>query len=121
MVELLKKHVPVLEGKEIGILGLAFKADTDDVRESRAIKITDALLREGARVKAYDPLAVDNFKKLFPQIEYGNATKVLECEAILILTDWQEFNNLDYRRKIVIDGRRIPKAQEARIYEGVCW
>ena len=96
-------------------------AGTDDIRDSRAIIIVQALLDEGARVSAYDPLAVDNFRKLFPSINYASMEEVLKCDAILIITEWPEFYDLDYRGKIVIDGRRIEKAREARIYEGVCW
>jgi len=120
LVEALKKHVP-LKNSVIGLLGLAFKPGTDDVRSSSAIKIVEALLQEGALVKAYDPLAVKNFSKLFPRIEYVTKEEVLNSDAILIVTEWEEFNNLDYRGKIVIDGRRVLKAKEARIYEGVCW
>ena len=120
LVESLKKHVP-LKDAVIGLLGLAFKPGTDDVRDSRAIKIVEVLLEEGAVVKAYDPLAVKNFSKLFPQIEYVTKEEVLNSDAILIVTEWEEFNNLDYKGKIVIDGRRVAKAREARIYEGVCW
>ncbi len=119
-VELLKKHIS-LKGASIGLLGLAFKPGTDDVRESRAIMIVRALLEEGATIKAYDSLAVENFKRLFPQIEYVSKEDVLNCDAILIITEWEEFNNLDYRGKIIIDGRGVLKAKEARIYEGVCW
>jgi UDPglucose 6-dehydrogenase len=122
MLGLLKRHIPVLEGKVIGILGLAFKPGTDDVKESKAIEIVEALLDEGAQVRVYDPKAMPNFKKLFPhQIEYSTPEGVLTADAVLILTDWDEFNNLNYRNKIVIDGRRILKAKEARVYEGICW
>ena len=121
MVHLLKKHIPSLKGRRIGILGLAFKPNTDDIRDSGAIRITNALLAEGARVRAYDPKAMENFRRLFPQIEYSAADGVLDSEAILILTDWEEFEHLDYKGKVVIDGRRVEKAREARIYEGVCW
>ncbi len=120
LVELLKKHV-VLKGATIGILGLAFKPGTDDVRDSRAITVVQNLLQEGAMVKAYDPLAGENFKKLFPQVEYVNKEEVLNSDAILIVTEWEEFNHLDYHGKKVIDGRRILKAREASVYEGICW
>jgi len=120
LVESLKRHVP-LKDAVIGLLGLAFKPGTDDVRDSRAIKIVEVLLQEGAIVKAYDPLAVKNFSKLFPQIEYVTKEEVLNSDAILIITEWKEFRTLDYKGKIVIDGRRVAKAREARIYEGVCW
>ena len=122
MLELLKRHIPSLEGKVIGILGLAFKPGTDDVRKSKAIEIIQALFDEGAQVRAYDPRAVANFKKVFPNhIEYTSPEEVLAADATLILTEWDEFSNLDYKNSIVIDGRRILKAKEARIYEGICW
>ncbi len=121
MVELLKKHVPDLRNRAIGMLGLAFKANTDDIRESRAIRVVDALLKEEAKIKAYDPIAIENFKGLFPQIEYTSPEEVLESEAILILTDWEEFEHLDYKGRTVIDGRKTAKAREAKVYEGVCW
>ena len=120
LVQLLQKHIS-LKGACVGLLGLAFKPGTDDVRDSRAIGVVQALLQAGATVRAYDPLAMENFKKLFPQIDYVTIEKVLNCDAILIITEWEEFNDLDYTGKIVIDGRRIAKAREARIYEGVCW
>ena len=120
LIELLKRQL-TLKGANIGLLGLAFKPGTNDVRDSSALKIARALLQEGAIVKAYDPLAIENFKRLFPQIEYVSKEDILSCDAILIITEWEEFNSLDYRGKIVIDGRRILKAKEARIYEGICW
>ena len=120
LIDLLKKHIP-LNGATVGLLGLAFKPDTDDVRNSRAIKIAEVLLKERAVVKAYDPIAVSNFRKHFPQIEYVSREEILNCDAILILTEWEEFEKLDYRGRIVIDGRRISKAREAKVYEGVCW
>ncbi len=120
LIELLKKHI-LLNGATVGLLGLAFKPGTDDVRDSRAIRIVEALLKERAVVKAYDPVAISNFKKLFPQIGYVSREEILNCDAILITTEWEEFNELDYRGRIVIDGRRILKAREAKIYEGVCW
>jgi len=120
LVELLKRHI-ALKNSTVGVLGLAFKPDTDDVRDSRAIKIVEALLQEGALIRAYDPMAASNFRKLFPEIEYVTPEEVMNSDAILIVTEWDEFNQLDYRGKIVIDGRRITKAKEAKIYEGICW
>ncbi len=122
LIELLKKHMPSLKGKKIGVLGLAFKPNTDDIRESRAIPIIKQLHKEGAIIKAYDPKAMDNFRKLFPDLVYcKNADEALESDAILITTNWDEFKKLNYKGKIVIDGRRILQAKNARIYEGVCW
>jgi len=122
MIGLLQRHMDIA-GKTIGILGLAFKPDSDDVRESRAIPVIGALRKKGAKIIAFDPVATDNFRHLFPDISYMKRAKdVLAADAVLIVTEWKEFEDLDYRGKIVIDGRRIGKAQhEAKIYEGVCW
>ncbi len=122
LITILQKHIPRLKGKTIGILGLAFKPDTDDIRDSRAIPIVKELLKKGAVIKAYDPQAMDNFKTLFPTIEYcKKATDVFVSDAILITTKWKEFTTLDFQGKIVIDGRRLDSAKNAKIYEGVCW
>jgi len=124
LVELLKKHIPNLKGKTIGILGLAFKPNTDDIRESRVIPIILKLVEEDAQIKVYDPKAMDNFKQQFPKIKIhycSSAEEVLNSEAVLITTIWDEFIDLDYSGKIVIDGRRLENAKSAKIYEGVCW
>ena len=124
MLELLKKHVEDLEGRKIGILGLSFKPETDDIRESRAIPIVRDLIKNKAKVIAYDPIAINNFKKLFPGIKYASSSSEVlkKCDIILIVTEWNEFKKLDYSGKIVIDGRRIKEAAKtAKIYEGVCW
>ena len=125
LLKILEKYVE-LEGSIIAILGLAFKANTDDVRESRAIPIIKELLKRGAKIKAYDPMAMENMKKIFPEIEYCNSIeKAIEnADACLILTDWKEFEEINFdamKRKIVIEGRRILKNKEGIIYEGVCW
>jgi len=124
LVELLKKHITNLKGKTIGILGLAFKPNTDDIRESRAIPIILKLIEEGAQIKVFDPKAMDNFKQQFPNIKIhycSSSDEVLDSDAVLITTIWDEFKNLDYNNKLVIDGRRLKEAESARIYEGVCW
>jgi UDPglucose 6-dehydrogenase len=122
LIAMLKKHLDI-RGKKIGILGLSFKPDTDDIRESRAIPVVISLLQDGAQILAYDPMAVPGFSRLFPDIDYAKtADEVLSSDAVLIVTEWSEFSELDYSGKIVIDGRRLVKAQsEAAVYEGVCW
>ena len=64
-----------------------------------------------------------NFQKYYPDysIEYTTPDKVLIADAVLIITEWPEFEKLDYTQSIIIDGRRVEKAKEARIYEGICW
>jgi UDPglucose 6-dehydrogenase len=122
MIELLKQHTSI-ENKSIGVLGLSFKPETDDIRESRSIAIVEALIKNNAKVIAYDPKATDHFKELFPQITYADtADDILNADAILITVEWDEFNNLDYTNKMVIDGRKIAQAQkQAKIYDGICW
>ena len=122
LLELLTAHVPNLDRKTIGLLGLAFKPNTDDVRESRAIPIVETLLRKGATVLAYDPMAMGNFRKIYPQINYvPTAADALAADAVLITTEWKEFESLNYSGKTVIDGRRIEKARDGSTYDGVCW
>jgi UDPglucose 6-dehydrogenase len=122
LIALLKKHISI-RGKKIGILGLSFKPDTDDIRESRAIPVVLSLLEEGAKILAYDPMAMPGFVKIFPQISYAKSSEeVLETDALIIITEWSEFFDLDFKEKIVIYGRKVKKAErEARIYEGICW
>ena len=122
MIELLRNKIGKLENKKIGILGLAFKPGTDDIRESPAIEIIKRLIKERSIIYAYDPRAMKNMKKIFFNINYeDNAQKVIDnSEAILIITEWQEFKNLDYKEKIVIEGRKILE-KKGMNYEGICW
>ncbi|HDN95518.1 MAG: UDP-glucose 6-dehydrogenase [Thermoplasmata archaeon] len=125
IIKILEKHMEI-EGKVIAVLGLAFKANTDDVRESRSIPIIKELKRKRAIIKAYDPMAMENMQKIFPDITYCKSIdEALEnADACLILTDWKEFENIDFskmKNKLVIEGRRILKNKEGIIYEGVCW
>jgi UDPglucose 6-dehydrogenase len=123
MIDLLKKHLPNLRGANIGLLGLAFKPDTDDIRDSRAIVLVKRLMDEGAKIISYDPKAMNAFKLLYPDISYAQSPEeVLKADAVLIVTEWKEFEYLDYKGKLVIDGRRIePAKRDAAVYEGVCW
>jgi len=122
LIELLKKHIPDIKGKTIGVLGLSFKPDTDDVRDSRAIPIVKKLMELGANIKVFDPKAMDKFKKIFPSLTYcSSAIDVLNSDAVIVATAWDEFKKLNYEGKIVIDGRNLEQAKKAKIYEGVCW
>jgi UDPglucose 6-dehydrogenase len=107
-----------LRGKKLGVLGLAFKADTDDVRESPAIAIIEALVKEGATVKVYDPAGMPNAKRVLSATGLTYAADAYEaasgCDALLILTEWAEFGALDLglmrsllKYPIVIDGRNL--------------
>ncbi|HUI84033.1 MAG TPA: UDP-glucose/GDP-mannose dehydrogenase family protein [Candidatus Binatia bacterium] len=107
-----------LKGKRLGVLGLAFKGGTDDVRESPAIAVIRSLMQEGCRIQAYDPAATGNARELLGDENIRYAASALEAakgaDALLILTDWDEFRSLDLRLlhealhyPIVIDGRNL--------------
>ena len=129
LLALLKKHVPDLKGKRIAVLGLAFKNDTDDIRESRAIPLIGSLLSENAIVAAYDPMAAENMKRVFPGIEYDKtADEALKnADACIIATEWGEFKKFNgqfgkMKNRVVIDGRKmIDPIGKDIIYEGLCW
>jgi UDPglucose 6-dehydrogenase len=112
-----------LREKQIGVLGLAFKPNTDDMRFAPSIDIIAKLTAAGARVKAYDPHSMDNAKKIITNIEYCNDPYevVKDCDALAIITEWEEFKKLDLTKiksllklPIVVDGRNIydPKTME---------
>ena len=121
-VELCKQKLGHLKGKTIAILGLAFKPDTDDMREARVIPIINQLLQEDAHVNAYDPVAVETAKRIFGnKILYaGSAVSCLKgADCAIIVTEWNEFKKLtpeDFKKNmkqpILIDGRRIFDPEE---------
>jgi len=105
-----------LRGKQIGILGLAFKPNTDDMRFAPSIDIISKLKTAGAKIKAYDPHAMNNAKKIIFDIEYcQNSYEVAkDSDALAIITEWQEFKELDLNKikeqmklPIIVDGRNI--------------
>ena len=97
MVEKLQKLLPDLSGKTVAFLGLSFKPNTDDIREAPAVPIIKAVIEAGAKVKAFDPVAMPNMEKVFPDIEYCGTvfTAVKNADALVILTEWNEFRSLD--------------------------
>ena len=126
-VQFCKQQLGNIEGKKIAILGLAFKPDTDDMREARVIPIINQLLKEGANVIAYDPVASATAKVIFNnKIQY--ATSALDCiknaDCCIIVTEWPEFQKLspddfmkNMKQPILIDGRRIynPETYSAKL------
>jgi UDPglucose 6-dehydrogenase len=116
-VEFVKQQLGNLEGKNIAILGLAFKPDTDDMREARVIPIINELLKEGAVITAYDPVAISMAKSIF-QNKISYADSAIGClknaDCAIVVTEWEEFKKLspedfciNMRHPILIDGRRI--------------
>lgn len=87
-----------LSGKTIALLGLAFKSNTDDIRSAASLVIVPHLLRRGARIKAYDPAAMDNARAAMPDIDYcaSEAEALAGADAALLLTEWQQFRDLDW-------------------------
>jgi UDPglucose 6-dehydrogenase len=100
MVTKIKEKVGDLKGKTIGILGLSFKPNTDDVRESSSIAIIKDLLAMGAKVKAFDPAAMEEAKAILPELEYGkDAYDVAKgADALVLATEWNQFRRLDLPR-----------------------
>ncbi len=100
MVNKVKEKVGDLQGKTIGILGLSFKPNTNDIRESSSIAIIRGLLALGARVKAYDPAAIEETKPVFPELEYGkDAYDVADgADGLVLVTEWNQFRRLDLLR-----------------------
>lgn len=100
MVMKIKEKVGDLRGKTIGILGLSFKPNTDDIRESSSIAIIQGLLAMGAKVKAFDPAVMEEAKAVLPQLEYGmDAYDVAKgADALVLVTEWNQFRRLDLQR-----------------------
>jgi UDPglucose 6-dehydrogenase len=100
MIHKIKEKVGPLSGKKIGILGLSFKPNTNDIRESSAIAIIQGLLAEGAKVKAFDPAAMGEARAILPDLEYGeDAYGVAEgVDAVVLVTEWNQFRRLDLQR-----------------------
>jgi len=125
MLRLLEERIGDLSGKRVAVLGLAFKDGTDDIRESRAIPVIAELLRRGAQVAAYDPLAEPAMRRVFPDLAYcaGAADALRGADACLVMTEWPEFSALDgefdlMKSRVVIEGRRILSCDGK---EGICW
>jgi UDPglucose 6-dehydrogenase len=121
-----------LQDKVVGLLGLAFKPNTDDMREAPAVDIARLLHSERAQVKGYDPVATDNAAKVLPQLALCKDPYELAegCDALIVVTEWNEFKHLDMRRireamrqPILVDGRNLYNTEEMRtlgfIYRGV--
>jgi UDPglucose 6-dehydrogenase len=111
----------------VGVLGLAFKPDSDDIRDSPALEVARAVHALGARVTAYDPVAVDKARRLYPELEYAGSTlaAVTDADVVLLLTEWAEFREADpevlgkavAHRKIV-DGRH---ALDPQVWHQAGW
>jgi UDPglucose 6-dehydrogenase len=119
----IKNIMGTLEGRQIGILGIAFKPNTDDVRDAVSVDVMNALLEKGCRIKAYDPVAAENAKKAVSGVKYAksayDAAEGAEC--LVILTEWNEFKELDLKKvkklmkkPAIVDGRNIYAPEAVR-------
>lgn len=121
-----------LKGKTVGILGLAFKPNSDDIREASSLAVISLLQEQGCRIKAYDPVAMEMAAKLLPMVTYcaGAYEVAIGSDALVLVTDWDEFKQLDMKRisslmncPILIDGRNFYDPEEmieaGFIYEGI--
>ncbi len=129
VLDLLRKHWPNLNGVRVTVLGLSFKPETSDVRESPAFPIMRELLKLGVQVKAYDPVAMDEARKAFPEpkVQYvENLDSALsDIDAVIVVTPWNEFRDVPMRLQnrqpqvVFVDGRRAFNKREVAKYEGI--
>jgi UDPglucose 6-dehydrogenase len=123
-VEMMEKPLNPMEGRVIAVLGLAFKPNTDDMREAKSIEVVTALVDRGARVRAYDPVASDNARQVLPagvtycESPYEAATG---ADAVALVTEWNEFKFLNLerlrsalRRPLIFDGRNLWEPERMR-------
>jgi UDPglucose 6-dehydrogenase len=128
----LQKHLGSLVGKRITLLGLAFKANTDDMREASSLVLAARLNADGAHVRAYDPVAEDEARKLMSGVEFADSAleAVDGVDACIVVTEWPEFAQLDWAEvaermtgRLLVDGRNFVDADAVRaagfIYEGI--
>jgi len=125
MLTKIKHALGKLEGKLLGILGLSFKPNTDDMREAPSIVIVKSLQKEGAKIKAFDPVAMQEAKKIMPDILFCNDTYEVakDSDALIFITEWNQFRSLDLakiksllKEPIVIDLRNIYEPDKMKEY-----
>ena len=118
VIEKLQEELKILKGRTIGLLGLAFKPHTDDLREAPAIEIAQRLLDRGVRVRAHDPVAMERFRRERPDLEVTLCERpedtARDADALVLVTEWQQYMNLDWqavaasmRSAILVDGRNV--------------
>jgi UDPglucose 6-dehydrogenase len=130
--EKLRECLGTLRNQVVGLLGLAFKPNTDDLRAAPSIAIANLLMRKGAIVRAYDPAAMDAAKVMLPEVEYRKSPYAVArgADALLLVTEWNEFKQLDMsrikrsmRQPVLVDGRNIYDPAKMRqlgfVYRGI--
>ncbi|MDD5166480.1 MAG: UDP-glucose/GDP-mannose dehydrogenase family protein, partial [Candidatus Omnitrophica bacterium] len=116
MLKKIREALWIIKNKNIGVLGLSFKPNTDDIRNAPALEIIRALQAEGAKIKAYDPSAMKKAKELLDSVTFckDSYSACRGSDCLLVLTEWDEFKELDFlkvkkllKRPLIIDGRNI--------------
>tara|TARA_B100001971_G_scaffold152477_1_gene141716 strand:- start:95 stop:865 length:771 start_codon:yes stop_codon:yes gene_type:complete len=116
IMTLIKRNIRKIKGKKIAVLGVAFKPDTDDIRDSMGIELTRRLMKLGANVTIHDPRALDNARKIFhSNAKYTTtiSSALKNCQCAIIMTQWKEYEKIDNKtikymnKKFIIDSRRI--------------
>ena len=128
-VDLLKKYWPSLKGVRVAVLGLSFKPETSDVRESPAFPIMRELLNSGARLKAFDPVAKRQAQEAFPDanVSYCDSLQAAleDIDAVIVVTPWKEFRDVPAllqnreQQVVFVDGRRVFDKHSVANYEGI--
>jgi len=122
-VSLVEEKLWNIKDKTIGVWGVAFKPNTDDIRNAAALEIIQLLQAEGAKIRVYDPKAMDNAKKALSKVTFcNNAYSAAEgCDCLLLLTEWPEFKDIDFiqirdamRQTVIFDGRNFLNAVHLR-------
>jgi len=121
-----------VKGKTIGILGLSFKPDTDDMRDAPSVVVINSLLEIGAKIKVYDPIAMSNAKRILGNVDFqpDSYSVAKDCDILVVMTEWNEFRQLDLgkikkcmKNPVLLDGRNIYDPQKLRemgfVYTGV--
>ncbi len=132
VMTMLRRLLGSLSGKTIGILGLSFKPESDDMREARSLAVISLLDDEGCRIKAYDPMAMESAAKLMRSVTYCNDAYDVarDADALVLVTEWAEFRELDMpllaslmKQPIMVDGRNLfdpeKMSQAGFTYEGI--
>jgi UDPglucose 6-dehydrogenase len=126
VIQKLLEKLYILKGRTIALLGLAFKPDTDDLRDAPSLQIAERLLQMGARIKAYDPVAMTACQEQHPELKIQYCKSMLDAvadaDALVIITEWQEFRTanltelaLQMARPVLVDGRNIFEPELARL------
>jgi UDPglucose 6-dehydrogenase len=118
VIKKLQEELKIVKGRTIGLLGLSFKPETDDLRDAASITIASHLIKIGAAVRAYDPVSNSACKRLHPELDlsycHNSIELATECDAVVLITEWDEFKKLDWKKvasvmrgSLIVDGRNV--------------